>query len=167
LIPPSQIRADASRPPAFILPFMKLPLIAFRLKINRIFGGLFACITHEGRKTGRIHQTILVVMAYDPDKQEICVVSPWSASNWLKNIRAGAALRVQTGSEDFVPEYRYLTPEEIATLMESYRTRHPILSRILCRIPGWKWDSSHAEFVELATSIRGVAFRPRRKHLSA
>ena len=54
-----------------------------------------------------------------------------------------------------------LTPEEIATLFIDYRRKHQFFSRIVCRIPGWKWDSSYEEFLDLARTLRGVAFRPQ------
>jgi len=88
-------------------------------------------------------------------------ISAWSASDWYKNILASPALQVETGVTHYVPIQRSLTPEEIATLFEDYRRKHPIFSRIVCRIPGWKWDSSHEEFLELAHTLHGVAFRPK------
>ena len=42
-----------------------------------------------------------------------------------------------------------------------YCKQHPIFSRMICRIPGWKWDSSYEEFLELARTLRGVAFEPK------
>jgi hypothetical protein len=70
------------------------------------------------------------------------------------------AAQVESGLIRYVPAHRFLSPEEITTLFEEYRHEHPIFSRIVGRIPGWKWDSSHAEFLELAKTLRGVAFRP-------
>ena len=32
--------------------------------------------------------------------------------------------------------------------------------RMIARIPGWKIDSTYEEFLELARTLRGVAFRP-------
>lgn len=61
----------------------------------------------------------------------------------------------------YVPAQRTLSAEEITRTFIKYRKRHPIFSRKICRIPGWKWDSTYEEFLELAQTLRGVAFRPK------
>jgi hypothetical protein len=42
-----------------------------------------------------------------------------------------------------------------------FRKKFPIFSRIVCRIPGWKWNSSYEEFLALARTLHGVAFTPK------
>ena len=88
-------------------------------------------------------------------------VSPWSASNWYRNIQVTPALEVETGSVRYAPAQRSLSPEEIAALFIEFRRQHPIFSRMVARIPGWKINSSYEEFLELARTLRGVAFRPK------
>jgi hypothetical protein len=70
-------------------------------------------------------------------------------------------LDVETGLIRYVPVQRTLSPEEITTAFLQYRKDHPIFSRMICRIPGWKWDSSYEEFFELARTLHGVAFTPK------
>jgi hypothetical protein len=53
-------------------------------------------------------------------------------------------------------QQRDLSSEEIAQLFVDFRQQHPIFSRMICRIPGWKWDSSYEEFLVLARTLRGV-----------
>jgi hypothetical protein len=36
------------------------------------------------------------------------------------------------------------TAEEIATTFMENRRKHPIFSRLICRIPGWKWVGQQA-----------------------
>jgi hypothetical protein len=59
-----------------------------------------------------------------------------------------------------VPRQRTLSPEEITTTFIEYRQKHPLFSRMICRIPGWKWDATREEFLELARTLHGVAFTP-------
>jgi deazaflavin-dependent oxidoreductase (nitroreductase family) len=150
-----------ARPPAFMIPMLKLPLVLYRLRLGWVFGHRFMLLTHKGRRSGKIRQTVLAVLRFDLKTKEIKAVSAWSASEWYKNIFSAPALQVETGFTRYVPIHRSLTSEEIATLFEDYCHDHPIFSRIVCRIPGWKWDSSHAEFLELANTLHGVAFRPK------
>jgi hypothetical protein len=70
-------------------------------------------------------------------------------------------VQVGTGFTRYEPVQRTLSEDEIAMLFINYRRIHPIFSRIVCQIPGWKWDSSYEEFLELARTLRGVAFRPK------
>jgi deazaflavin-dependent oxidoreductase (nitroreductase family) len=147
--------------PAFLLPIFRLPLVLYRLRLGWLFGHRFLLLTHVGRRSGNVRQTILAVLSYDAGSKEIKAVSAWNASEWYKNIQAAPALAVETGSTRYAPLQRELSAEEIAQLFVDYCKNHPIFSRIVCRFPGWKWDSSYEEFLELARTLRGVAFRPQ------
>lgn len=155
-----QSNRDAVRAPAFMIPIFKLPLLLYRLRLGWVLSTRFMCLTHIGRRSGKIRRTILAVLRFDPINKEIMVISAWSGSDWYQNIQVAPALQVETGFTRYAPVQHSLSPEEIAILFEEYRRKHPIFSRIVCQIPRWKWDSSHLEFVELARTLRGVAFRP-------
>jgi deazaflavin-dependent oxidoreductase (nitroreductase family) len=150
-----------ARPSAFLMPMLRLPLFLYRTGLGWVFGHRFMLLTHLGRRSGKVRRTVLAVLRLDPKTREIMAISAWNASDWYKNILSSPALQVETGFVQYVPTHRCLTPEEITTLFEEYRHEHPIFSRIVCRIPGWKWDSSHEELLELAKILRGVAFRPK------
>lgn len=157
----AQSNGKQTRAPAFMLPIFKLPVILYRLRLGWLFGHRFLLLSHVGRKSGKARQTILAVLSYDAGSREIKAVSAWNASEWYKNIQAAPAIAVETGWTRYAPVQRGLSAEEIAQLFGDYCKEHPIFSRIVCRIPGWKWDSSYEEFLELAKTLRGVAFRPQ------
>jgi deazaflavin-dependent oxidoreductase (nitroreductase family) len=144
-----------------MIPFLKLPLPLYRIGLGWMFGHRFMLVTHLGRRSGKVRRTVLAVLRYDAETKEIMAISAWSASEWYKNILVCPALQVETGFTRYAPAQRFLAPEEIATLFEAYRRECPTFSRIVCRIPGWKWNSSHEELLVLAQTLRGVAFRPR------
>ena len=150
-----------ARPPAFLMPMLKLPLLLYRTGLGWLLGNRFMLLTHVGRRSGKVRQTVLAVLSFDHKTRQIMAVSAWSASDWYKNILKSPALQVQTRFTCYAPVYHSLLPEEIAALFEAYRSKYPIFSRMVCRIPGWKWDSSHEEWLELAKTLRGVAFQPR------
>jgi deazaflavin-dependent oxidoreductase (nitroreductase family) len=152
---------ENAKPPAFMIPILKLPLLLYRAGLGWLLGHRFMLLTHIGRRSGKVRQTVLAVLDFDSKTREIMTVSAWSASDWYKNIQSVPALQVQTGFTRYAPVQHSLSSEEIATLFENYCHKHPIFSRIVCRIPGWKWDSSHQEFLELAKTLRGVAFQPK------
>ncbi len=143
-----------------MIPFMKMPLIFYRLGLGRLLGKRFMLLTHKGRRSGKVYRTVLAVLRFDEKTREILAVSPWSASNWYRNIQVTPALKVETDGVRYVPVQRSLSPEEIAALFVEFRKEHPIFSRMVARIPGWKIDSTYHEFLALARTLRGVSFRP-------
>ncbi|MFT3891055.1 MAG: nitroreductase family deazaflavin-dependent oxidoreductase [Anaerolineales bacterium] len=147
--------------PSFMVPLFKLPLLLYQIKLGWLLGNRFMQITHIGRRSGKVRKTILVVLGFDPQTQELLAVSAWKGSDWYYNIQAKPAMEVESGRVHYVPQQRTLSPEEIATAFVGYCRQNPIFSRIVCRIPGWKWNSTYEEFLELARTLRGVAFRPQ------
>ncbi len=159
-------KTDNQKAPAFMIPLMKMPLILYRLGLGWMLGKRFMRLTHVGRKSGKVYQTVLAVLRFDEQTHEICAVSPWSESNWYRNIQAAPATEVETGDirhgrVRYTPVQRSLAPEEIAELFIAFRNRYPLFSRMVASIPGWKIDSTYAEFLELARTLRGVAFWPK------
>jgi deazaflavin-dependent oxidoreductase (nitroreductase family) len=144
-----------------MIPFMKMPLILYRLGLGWMLGKRFMQLTHVGRRSGKVYRSVLAVLRYDRDTHEILVVSPWSESNWYRNIQASPALEVETGSVRYAPVQRSLSPDEIAALFIEFRSQRPVFSRMVARIPGWKIDSTYDEFLALAHTLHGVAFRPK------
>ena len=143
-----------------MIPILRLPLFLYRLRLGWLLGKRFMLLTHLGRRSGKVRRTVLAVLRFDDRTKEIMAISAWSASDWYLNIQASPALQVETGFTRYVPVQRALSPEEIAALFLDYRRKHPLFSRVVCQIPGWRWDSSYKEFLELARTLRGVAFRP-------
>jgi deazaflavin-dependent oxidoreductase (nitroreductase family) len=143
-----------------MIPFMKLPLILYRLGLGWIFGTRFALVAHAGRRSGKIYRSVLAVLRFDEKTREIMVVAPWSGSDWYRNIQAAPAREVQVKRIRYAPVQRNLSAEEIAALFVEFRQAHPIFSRMVARIPGWNIDSTYDEFLALARTLHGVAFHP-------
>lgn len=158
-VPSAALRKD-EKAPSFMIPIFKLPVWLYRLKLGWMLGNVFMQLTHVGRHSGKVRQTILAVLRFDPDSKEILAVSAWKGSDWYYNIQAAPAMQVESGRVRYVPQQRTLSPEEIATTFIEYRKRHPIFTRMICRIPGWNPNASYEEFLELARTLRGVAFKP-------
>jgi deazaflavin-dependent oxidoreductase (nitroreductase family) len=147
--------------PWFLIPMFKLPLLLYRLRLGWLLGKRFMLLTHVGRHSGKVRRTILAVLRFDETTKEIFAVSAWKGSDWYYNIQAAPALEVETAFVRYAPMQRTLSPEDITATLLDYRKKHPIFSRMICRIPGWKWDSTYEEFLELAHTLRGVAFEPK------
>jgi deazaflavin-dependent oxidoreductase (nitroreductase family) len=147
--------------PRLLIPIFKLPVTLYRRRLGWLLGHRFMQLTHVGRRSGQVRQTILAVLRFDPKTQEIYAVSAWKGSDWYYNIQAAPALHVETGFVHYYPVQRSLSPQEIAAALVEFRAQHPYFSRMVCHIPGWKWDQTYEEFLELARTLHGVAFKPR------
>jgi len=160
-LPQTKPRKEDEKAPSLLIPIFKLPVFLYRLHLGWLLGKRFMQITHVGRHSGNVRRTVLAVLRFDEKTKEIYAVSAWKGSDWYYNIRAAPPLQVETGFVRYVPAQRTLSPEEITTTFVEYCKRHPIFSRMICRIPGWKWDSTYEEFLELARTLHGVAFGPK------
>lgn len=158
-VPIMAVKKD-EKAPSFMVPIFKLPIVLYQLRLGWLLGNRFMQITHIGRRSGKVRKTILAVLRFDAKTQEILAVSAWKGSDWYYNIQASPTLQVESGRVHYIPQQRTLSEEEIATAFVEYCKRNSIFSRIICRIPGWKWDSSYEEFLVLAHTLHGVAFRP-------
>ena len=147
--------------PSFLIPIFKLPVILYQTRLGWLLGKRFMQVTHVGRRSGTVRRTVLAVLRFDDKTKEIYAVSAWKGSDWYHNIQSSPALQVETGFVRYVPQQRTLSPEEITTTFMAYCKQHPIFSRMVCRIPGWKWDSTYEEFLALARTLHGVAFAPK------
>jgi deazaflavin-dependent oxidoreductase (nitroreductase family) len=157
----SQAKKKDEKAPALLIPIFKTPLFLYRLRLGWLLGKRFMQITHIGRRSGQTYKTVLAVLKFDEKTGEIYAVSAWKGSDWYYNIQAAAALQVETGFVHYAPAQRTLSAEEITAAFMEYRKQHPLFSRMICRIPGWKWNSTYDEFLVLARTLHGVAFTPQ------
>jgi hypothetical protein len=126
--------------------------LPFPRKPEHALDGAVTC----GPRQRRIYSTVLAVLKFDEKTNEMCAVFAWKGSERYCNIQASPALQVETGFVHYVPGQRTLSAEEITATCMDYRKQHPILSRKVCRIPGWIWNSTCEEFLTLARTLPSV-----------
>jgi deazaflavin-dependent oxidoreductase (nitroreductase family) len=142
---------------------LRAPLWLYRARLGWLLGNRFLLLTHHGRRTGRLHQTVLEVVRYDSEIPEWTVVSGFGpSSDWFRNITQAPASRIHVGRADFVPEQRILTEAECRRLLAGYQQQHPRAARVLSRrLLGAPFDGSPESINQLAATMPSVAFRPR------
>ncbi len=149
------------RPGRLALMVFRLPLPLYRSGLGWLLGHTFLLLTHAGRKTGKPHATAAMVLRHDKGTGEVVICSVWGAdTDWIRNLRATTALRVQVGRESYAPHQRFLTEDEAAAVVADFRRRHPWRLRLLRRVLGLG-DLSAAHAVREFVSTRPfVALRP-------
>jgi deazaflavin-dependent oxidoreductase (nitroreductase family) len=126
-------------------------------------GRTFLLLVHAGRKTGKPYSTVAMVLRYDPQTHEAVICSAWGKeTDWIRNIRARPALRVQIGRESFAPEQRFLTEDESLAVVAEFRRQYPHRSRLLASILGWGDLHSDAAVRDFVRTRPFVGFRPAR-----
>jgi deazaflavin-dependent oxidoreductase (nitroreductase family) len=149
------------RPGRLALLVFRLPLPLYRAGWGWLFlGRTFLVLTHVGRKTGKPHATAAMALVEDETTGEVVICSVWgSRADWILNLHARPALRVQIGRTTFVPQHRFLTGEEAVAAGAEFRRRHPWRVRLISRALGvdLRSDAGLRDFVETRPF---VALRP-------
>ena len=147
----------SSRPSRFLKLLFRLPGFLYKLHLGWLLGRRFLLVVHRGRKTGRVHRTVLEVVHYDAYTRESVVVSGWGTrADWYRNIVVSPALEVQTGGRSFVPEQRVLNADEAAAVLTRFRGDHPREARIFSRMFGVPEE----QVGSLAATLPIISFRP-------
>ena len=121
-------------------------------------------LTHRGRRAGRIHDTVLELVRYDPATRKVTVISGSALAPEAAERLAGGEAQVSIGPDRPVADVRLLPPDEaIAALRNSAPPSllRPIVHPILGRLAGSRFDGSPQARRRLAQDLPMVAFRPR------
>ena len=116
----------------------RLPLPLYRAGLGWLFlGHTFLVLTHVGRRTGKPYAAAAMVLAEDETTGEAVICSVWGPhTDWIRNLHAHPALRVQIGRTSFVPQHRFLTTGEAFAVAAEFRHRHPWRVRLISRVLG-------------------------------
>jgi len=130
-----------------------------------MLGKRILALTHRGRRSGKLHETILEVVSFDPDTRESVVASAYgSKADWYRNLQASPAVRVRTGRLDYVPVHRFLTPEEATEAADRFCREHRaearLAPRVLPAIGAAVPRDTHMAAAELLALLPMVALRP-------
>jgi deazaflavin-dependent oxidoreductase (nitroreductase family) len=149
------------QPGRLALAVFRLPLPLYQRGWGWLLGHMFLTVTHAGRKTGKPRETVAMTLTYDPQTHEAVICSGWGQNtDWIRNIRARPALRIQIGRESYTPEQRFLSEDESVAVAVEFRRQHPRRLRLIARILGWGDLSSDTAVRDFVRSHPFVSFRP-------
>jgi deazaflavin-dependent oxidoreductase (nitroreductase family) len=98
----------------------RLPIYLYRLNLGWLLGHRFLLLIHQGRRSSLLHETVLEVLLHNPATRESVVLAAWGEkADWYRNVGVTPALEVRTGGQRYVPEQRFLAPEEMIAAGES------------------------------------------------
>lgn len=138
------------------------PRLLYRMHLGWLLGHHCLLLTHQGRKTGRVRQTVLDLLHFDPVTKECLVVSIYGErADWFQNIQVHSALEVQIGRDHFVPVQRILRPEEAEAILVDFWRRYPQGARLGLRLLGFHYNETEASKQVVLASLRIVSFSPK------
>ena len=92
-------------------------------------------LVHRGRRSGRLYETPLSILAEDPERGEVFVSPMWSRdADWYRNVIAGGLVEIRVLGERRQVEWRELDDTEGRAAGEAFRDAHPIYSRVILRM---------------------------------
>lgn len=139
----------------------RLPILLYRLGMGSLLGTRFLLLTHTGRKTGKIRQTVLEVVRYDKDHSIFIVTAGFGRkSDWYRNIQANPRVKVQSGGRRWDMQARFLTTAEGGDEMLGYARRYPKTIRKLASLMGYRLDGSEEDIRALGELLPLAAFEP-------
>ncbi len=131
--------------------FARAPELAFRLGLGALFGRRLCMLTHLGRTSGLVRRTVLEVVEEDRARHTVLVASGFGVSQWLRNIRATAPVRLDVGGEHWAPTVRELALDERAAVLTRYQAAHPRAASALGeKLLGTPFDGSPGSAAALA-----------------
>jgi hypothetical protein len=102
-----------------------------------------------------------MVLSYDPHTREAVICSAWGKdSDWIRNIQAHPALKVQIARKSFTPGHLFLSADESAAVVTEFQRRHPYRSRLLASVLGWSDLRSEAAVREFVSTRPFVCLWP-------
>ncbi len=137
---------------------LRLPVALYRIHLGWVLGQRFLLLTHRGRKTGRVHQTVIEVIAYDPERREATVISAWGErADWFRNVQAAPAISVQLGGMRCQsPAHRVLTAAECDALLLRYQRDHALGARVVGWLFRWPTPDRRDEWRALTSWLRAI-----------
>ena len=134
-------------------------------RLGWLLGRRFLAVTHVGRTSGKLYDTVLEVVIHDPETGERIVASAYGPNaDWYRNLEQTPARLVRTGRERFVPEQRFLGPQEARTVAERFGQEHRLEARVANRVMaaiGAVPKDTFSNPVDLFASFPMMAFRPQ------
>ena len=139
----------------------RTPLALYRIGLGGVLGHEFVVLTHVGRRTGHVHETVLKVLRYDAITQESVVASAWGTqADWYLNLQVHPALAVRTAGAWYVPAARTLPPGEAFEVFADWTHRQHWFAELMLGQIGLSWDVSEAEQHAIVAGFPFIGFRP-------
>ena len=131
----------------------RTPIWLYRLGLRGLLGDRFLLLRHKGRRSGRLYNTVIEVIKYDPTRHTYYVLSGFGRrADWFRNIQKTPEVTITVGRRRMPAHARVLPPEEGARILEDFIRRHPLEVKVMIRVLGYppiQTEKDLRQFVEM------------------
>jgi len=142
---------------------LRLPIWLYRLHLGWLLGTRFLLLSHVGRSSGRIHQTVIEVVKHDRASNSFFVVSGWGdKADWFQNIHKNPHVIIESGGHILQAQADDIPFDEAIDILNEYTHRYPIAFKELTALfLGERMQPGPDASRRLAEKMPMVVFRPR------
>jgi len=142
---------------------MRSPLLLYKLRLGWVMGERFLKLRHKGRKSARVHDTVLEVLGRDSTSGTYYIASGWGeGAHWFRNIQRTPVVGVQVGSYKFKAKAEIVSSKKASELHYDYARKYPRGFRSLTKkILGEKLEPTWENACNVAKYWPVVALRPQ------
>jgi deazaflavin-dependent oxidoreductase (nitroreductase family) len=150
------------KPGGLLLFGFRLPIWLYRMHLGWVLGGRFLLLTHTGRRSGQVHQTVIEVVRHDEKTDTYLVASGFGHhSDWLLNIKQNPHVTITVGRRTLSVRAEFLSESDSARELMDYAQRHPLAFRELSMIlTGRPVEATVENCRQFAKSVPLIAFEP-------
>jgi deazaflavin-dependent oxidoreductase (nitroreductase family) len=156
-------KSIVDRPPGQALRFgLRLPVWLYRLHMSWLLGNRFLMLTHQGRKSGQSHHTVIEVVKFEKHTNTYYAVSGWGKkADWYQNIHKDPAVVIQTGRRKLKVHASDIPLAEAIDILDEYTRQHPLAFKELTGLfLGEQLQPGQDASRRLAELMPMVAFQP-------
>jgi len=130
------------------------------LRLGWLLGERFLLLTHQGRKSGRWHETVIEVVGKKPGNV-YSVVAAWAEkADWWQNLKVNPNCYVNIERKHFEAKARTLNNQDAEEMMLGYAHQHPKAMKAIAGFLGFNVDGSDEQYRQIANQVPIVEFIP-------
>lgn len=143
----------------------RAPLALSRARLGWLLGGRFLVLIHRGRRTGRVHRTVLEVVNHEPRTATYHVVSGWGPrAEWYRNVVECPTVELMIGTRHVPAMASRVSRDEADRIFRDYAARHRYALRWVGRLFGV--DLGRGAHPSLPLGMAMIAFRTTERRAS-
>jgi deazaflavin-dependent oxidoreductase (nitroreductase family) len=124
-----------TKPTGWLRLGFRLPIWLYHWRMGWLLGRRFLMLSHVGRKSGLIRQTVIEVVSHDEAMGIYYVVSGFGRkSDWFQNILKTPKVKVMVGNRPFDAIAEVTSQEKAVSTLQEYATLHPLAFKELSKL---------------------------------
>jgi deazaflavin-dependent oxidoreductase (nitroreductase family) len=153
--------SEPKLPRGFLRLTFRFPIWLYHVHMGWLLGYRFVLLTHTGRKSGLLRQTVLEIVRYNKTNGDVIVASGWGKkSDWFQNVTMSPKIEICVRNKHSFAMAERLSPDAGARELLDYAHRYPLALRELAQFMGYRLDGTEEDICALGKMIPMFLFKP-------